>query len=467
MEQTYVIPEQNLPRLYDELARLNKRAKKLGTSGIALVTSPAFTEFEFENDKTGSRTWWANHTLTRDEEGRTIVGKAHAYTGTGTTMTGLVRQWHYATVSGVSPKYDGWSLVGCLSPVDLEDGTRENMVRTVPGHTVPSVYRNRVGYCDHCSTKRKRTETFVVQHDDGRTNMVGRQCIKDFLGHTDPHALAKLAELFFDLNGLCADAENNDWLGGGCRQPECWDLVRFLEVTAGVIRVEGWVSRGKANERAEMGDRVTATADYVLYYFNPPMSGTEAYKDWKVWKTKIDDHVPEYVEEVEAALVWAKDLSPTEGEDYLYNVNLIARAGYVSRKTTGVAASLLQAYRRATGTLKVPTKGERSVSQHVGKVKDKLVLDVTCDRIFSSEGYYGTTGVHNMTDDLGNVFVWFASGSTTWLTERGQFQIQGTVKDHSEYKGVKQTILTRVKILRNYTEEERVQQHEESLTKED
>ena len=60
-----------------------------------------------------------------------------------------------------------------------------------------------------------------------------------------------------------------------------------------------------------------------------------------------------------------------------------------------------------------------------------------------------------MLDAKGNVYVWFASGSSAALiniTGTGAqaigktVVISGTVKDHKDYKGTKETILTRVKL---------------------
>jgi len=463
MEQTYIVPEDNLPRLLEEVDRLNKRAKKLGTKPITLTSQYVYTDYEYRHPKTQKVVWWSSHEVSYDQAGRKVVGPARPRKSDDYVMTGRVRVWSIVTVKGESPKYEGWALVGCLEPLTLDDGTTENIVRTVPGCTVPSVYRDRVGYCDHCNTKRKRTETFVVQHDDRSTRMVGRQCIKDFLGHADPHALAKLAELLMDLDGLCLDAQNEDWLGGGSRVPESWDLTRFLDITIAVTRLEGWMSRGRAHEICESGGRATATADYVLHYLTPPLAGTEAHKDWQKWRDQVDSVPQEPVTGAEV-VEWAKDLEVSEGEDYLYNLNLIARCGYVKRKTAGLAGSMAQAYRRAKGLLDDQRKGPRPVSQHVGKVGDKLECDVTCDRVHATEGMYGTTGIHNMTDEDGNVLVWFASGSTTWLTEGSKFRIKGTIKGHNDYKGQNQTALTRVKILRDYTEEQRVQEHEKTTT---
>ena len=56
----------------------------------------------------------------------------------------------------------------------------------------------------------------------------------------------------------------------------------------------------------------------------------------------------------------------------------------------------------------------------------------------------GVTNVHRMLDNEGNLYVWFA---TTQALESGaDYVIAGTIKAHKEFQGIKETILTRVKV---------------------
>ena len=64
--------------------------------------------------------------------------------------------------------------------------------------------------------------------------------------------------------------------------------------------------------------------------------------------------------------------------------------------------------------------------------------------VYGSEGFYGHTDIVKFRDAEGNLFTWFASGYTG-LNREDRMSIKGTVKQHDEYRGVKQTILTRCK----------------------
>lgn len=88
-----------------------------------------------------------------------------------------------------------------------------------------------------------------------------------------------------------------------------------------------------------------------------------------------------------------------------------------------------------------------STSEWQGEVGDHIKgLSVTLVRKTFFEGRYGITNVLTFEDENKNVYTWFTS--TVMQREVGeQFKIKGTIKEHNEYKGVKSTILTRVKVV--------------------
>ena len=87
---------------------------------------------------------------------------------------------------------------------------------------------------------------------------------------------------------------------------------------------------------------------------------------------------------------------------------------------------------------------KRPESEHIGAVGDKIDIDVTLTHTGRYDTRFGTTWVHTFKDGTGNVLVW-KTGSCAGF-ESDTLHITGTVKEHDEYKGVKQTVLTRCKI---------------------
>lgn len=461
MKATYLIPATNLEPFRAEVEKLNKRARRIGVAEIAFATEVAYREHEVRTANYGDKAGWvADHDIEVAYDEATyrairtvgaarnlevaIAEYATRYRA-GVAKTGRIREWLRLTVEGEAPKFAGWEFIGSLSPVPVENGPPENEVRATPGNSIPAEYRRRVGECDHCHTHRNRTETFVVRHENGEHRMVGRNCIKDFLGHANPHSLASLAELLSAFDRLARDAGEEDWGGGLGRAPELYELEDFLAVTAACIRVDGWLSRTAARARY---DGAPATADDVLRHLNPPTyGGDEAMRLWRAWRAERETTEKD-AERAAAAAAWAKGLSEDgEGlEDYLYNVNLIARSGLVRGKSVGIAASIIAAYdKEVERRARAERRGE---SHHVGEIGKRMEMTVTLHKVVPIDGWEYTSYLHIMSDAAGNDIKWFASNRGDF--EVGEtYRVMATVKDHTDWKGRPVTMVNRVALAKD------------------
>ncbi len=439
-QATYQVPATKLDRLKEQIDQLNKRTKRLGLAAIQISINPDPSKVvhEFRSDDAADH----RHRYTDALPGQQVE------TPSGYHPTGHVLPYHTVTVQGEKPQIDGWEFVAVLEPVQLDDGTWENFVRMVPGYPgIPQDLRHRLGDCDHCHTKRNRKETFVLrstrpqdqQGDSSRAfKVVGRNCLKDFTGgHYDPHALAQAAELLFALNDAAVQASDDGdaWGNGESRQNKTFDLQQVLEWTSRMMQVFGWVSRSKANESYLSG--LVATADHVIGVLVRPKEQTQAWEDFRTKNQPTNQDQ----QRAEAAIAWAIEQTDSDN-DYLRNVNLVARMGYTTSGTFGVAVSILAAYDRATEKAQEAVRSQASL--HQGEIGKRQVFKLTVVSIFGAEGQYGTTHIHKMLDRDGNIFTWFASPGSGCLERGKELTLKATVKAHDEYKGAKQTILTRV-----------------------
>jgi hypothetical protein len=192
--------------------------------------------------------------------------------------------------------------------------------------------------------------------------------------------------------------------------------LEYLSRVVATIREYGWVSKKAAEARM-----CASTADRVEIGGIKPTAEDKA--------------------EASRVLVWAESLGGrSDLNDYLSNVHVACKQGYVDTKTKGIVASAVSAYRRDTAEVT-----ESATSAHVGKAGDRLILNVVVTRVSESNGYYGITTIISMRDDTGNELVWFASGEKPYKVG-DKLQGKGTVKAHGEFLGVKQTTLTRCKL---------------------
>ncbi|MCC6629645.1 MAG: hypothetical protein IT340_19885 [Chloroflexi bacterium] len=408
------IPEANLDALATVLAKLNKKATKYGTPPIAWSVG-APVDHPIRNAITGE------------------VERVH--------------RTYPVTIIGEAPRVGPWAFIAKLAVVD--GGT---LVSTVPGEACPVEYRHGdATRCDHCHTARHRTETFVVRHAvTGEHKQVGRNCLQDFLGGLSPQAAAAALEYLHDALTAATDAEGYTH---GSHGEERYPLAAFLAYVAVAIRRQGWVSRTTARD----SDRL-ATADVVLdHYYNLRKFGTLAsflqsggYADGWLAPEERD------AAEAGAAVAWLPGYlaaQPQPLSDYLHNLSLlVGDNASVTRKEAGLAASIVSLYQReqahlvTQAALDAARREQAAASQHVGVIGQRLpVTTVTITSLRYLDGLYGVTVVHGLVDEHGNVLTWFASGGRELGEVGGTAAITATVKDHTVYRDVPQTIITRVK----------------------
>lgn len=83
-----------------------------------------------------------------------------------------------------------------------------------------------------------------------------------------------------------------------------------------------------------------------------------------------------------------------------------------------------------------------SHSEYIGEIKDRIRdLKVTLTAVRSFDGFYGTTFIYTFVHNE-DVLVWMTS-SCKDVEVGDEFLLTGTVKEHSTYKGVKQTKMSR------------------------
>lgn len=335
---------------------------------------------------------------------------------------------------GDLPKLDGWQLVAVLSNFE-----GQVLIETVPGESVDTKYwsTRNPEYCDHCHTNRKRNDTFIVRHEDGRMMQVGRQCLRDFLGH-NANALMTWGNLFAGLN---ADFEEMSRGGGGWGDP-IYRMETIMPEVVAVTRKCGWLSRGKAREQYGK----TATADMVLDLQRFPRTKEEREFQEEIARMIAED--ASITEEATKIIEFTKNaVQKDDLNDYEYNLSVIynREVPIMSNRTAGIACSAIAYYNNA-----MKQKVEREATKEsnwIGSVGDKIVATVIIKHKQFIESDYGTTVLLKMEDEQGNQITWFGSGQAAWDMEVDEtYTIKGAIKKCDTFRDIKQTVLTRVRV---------------------
>ncbi len=415
-QDTFKIPEENFGKFEEKIAKLNRRAAKLGVPAISYVTVDVVEDW-VRNTHTGS-----NLPKVADRQ----------YSDDYITYPRLFK---VTKVEGTTPQLAGWSFIGTLDHVS-EAGV---ILRAVPGEELPKVYREAKPVCDHCRAERRRKETFIVRNESGVYKQVGRQCVADFLGGVDPKNIARSLEYIYEALRLAGECEDESYgtLSGNRRY-----LKRVLAVTAAVIRKYGWLSRSKARELDYAG-APTATADIVSRLeYNTKLDN----EDRELLRSVTDEDVAF----AEQTVAWLNELRETSDDlnDYLYNLTTLAQSATISPKSFGLACSMVSTYQRHLGDLIRRQKYAEvnANSRYFGTVGKREVYTVTVLNVIFRESDFGVTKIHKLITKDGNLATWFASSEA--LEQGKTYEVKATVKKHEEFQGVQQTVVTRVAVVK-------------------
>lgn len=325
-------------------------------------------------------------------------------------------------------KHEGWEFVGTLT-WDAEAGL---VTRIVPGATL--IARPQERRCDVCETNRHRKDTYVVQYVDAHTGardqvQVGKNCLARFMGIRP----AGLWMLEFDLDADTFSSDEADWYGP--REEERYVSEQVLALGLAAAEAYGWVSQAKASTSS-----ATSTADVVAFVlFGRPRTDED--------RRRIDDLLLRGAEiratgDARALLDEARSL---DGDtDYAIDLRAVAAPDSVtSRNMRLLLSSIATRQNRQQREARAAASAD---SRHIGAKKERLRdVRVVVDAVIYTDSDYGVRTLVLMRDDEGNVIKWRASGSKEFETGQA-YLMTGTVKDHGEYQGVKQTVVSRVQL---------------------
>lgn len=407
ISKNYWIVDRNLASFEHELAKLNRRAARLNVAPI-------------QYRKTGQK---------RVEEQKSEV----------TGLVVRVIEYSEVEVSGQAPKFAGWSLAAVI-----EHTPEGNILRKSPDCSLElAAYRAVKPLCEHCKTVRNRKDTYLVVHDDGSIKQIGHDCIKDFLGHKDPHALAHLAELWFSLGELAGLGEDYDGFGMGSSDDSIY-AKSFYAFAALAIRRFGYVSRKYQQEHPEQ--QVVTTREMVMTWMFPSREDLErARRKGEEWPHPEEQDVKfaeAACEHVQNELGQKENLS-----DFESNILIASKLEVLERRTAGIAAYVPEHYRRSIQQAEErKAKQAESNNAHFGEVGKRyrnVKLVYTGSVSWDSE--FGTQYRHNFfTAD--KIKVSWKTGTCLGLDAGTEVEATFTVKNHGDYKGWKQTDISRLVI---------------------
>lgn len=299
-------------------------------------------------------------------------------------------------------KIDGYTLLAYITVVADE----ENVVVPFNGAEVNPAWYSKSITCDHCGTNRARKYGYILKDSDGKEVMVGKGCLQQFTG-IDPAQVALSFEInkALDVASFRGSLTEKQFAGNGSFP------IREGLAFAVAIAKNGY---RKADESNSNKAQVIEMFEYSKTPSAEALAKADSIIEWCI----------------------ANDLT----DNFISNLAIMARKGMFEKKMAGMIAYAPILFDRC----KQREEEAKTVcnSQYIGSVGEKIAIDVTAKLLSVFDNVYGgNTFLYNFLDDAGNVFVWF--GSKNLEQEKGT--IKATIKAHQDYKGVKQTVVTRAK----------------------
>lgn len=305
----------------------------------------------------------------------------------------------------------GYEVIGVIDHI-------ENMVHSfVEGVSLESFRHRKV--CDHCGTKRNRAKTIIVRKS-GQLLQVGTTCLSDFVG-VDVNALVKGIEFHSEM---LPAGDMEDYFHSNMPYRMTFPLEVVTPYILAAIHEYGFMPTSE-----EKSTRNLVTMCIKGKFHLAPTEEQEAL-------------VPSIIE-------WMKALKPSS--DFNLNVAQIAENGICSLQALGLLCAAVHIFlkNKAEVEAKAAQKGDELESNHVGSVGDKFNMRMIHLYTATFETMYGLKSIYTFEDESGNCFVW--SSSVGWKFEPAEkILVKATIKAHSEYRGKKQTEITRAKITRGW-----------------
>lgn len=397
-EQTYIIPVAVYDALLKRIEKLNRKASKLNCLPVSVTI--------------------LNETVISEPVAPEFIGIIEPKT----------YKCYRVKINGQAPIINGWKLVARIE--FLPNG---NILKKVDESIDLTQYRDVKPLCQHCNTIRNRINTYVVLNIKTlETKQVGSDCLKDFIGHVSPESIASYYENLLALLDELGEVNDNPHEFAQGKGFETVNLFEFLCLVYTYVKKYGYVSKKNAFE-----ENIAPTCEIVKnIYFIP-----ETMKDFlsEIRLNREDIRILA-TKTVNDAIAWLLNEDPKN--DYIHNLKVICGNEWVEVRHMNFACSLIPTYLKALYALK--EKENKPVSQYQGSIKDKITVTLTVNKVITFNNQFGMSQLYLMTDANGNVFTWSTNNSC--LNETETVNLIGTVKNHVDYKGVKQTVLTRCKI---------------------
>lgn len=324
----------------------------------------------------------------------------------------------------------------------LENHSSGNIIRRINTEiNIPERFLHTDNICEHCNSKRQRNELYIIHNiKTDEFKQVGSSCLTLYTNGLNAEYVAGY------IDGITELEEFDGFVGNGNKY--------YLTVNEVIGYANEIIDKmGYFNSSSDLSTKSLLTNMFSMcddmntkiYHINKQL------RDNKFFNVEFDksdfnkDNTPDKVKEIIKYY-----LSLEIDNEFIHNVQILLKEGYVEWQNIGFLVYLPEGYNRyiQKETKRAEQRLIDEKSEFFGEIgkryREEKVYKV---RILTGwETQYGYTYLYKIVLESGNILTW---KSTNWYDENKLSNVDNidfTVKNHIEYKDVKQTEVTRCKL---------------------
>jgi len=347
----------------------------------------------------------------------------------GEILFQVVGEWHREIPESVSVlhmcqvdlsteklSYKGWELLGVIETLNLGENRKQNAAFLAPGAEVDeNLLREwtKALSCDHCEKKSQRKKAIIVGNSElDRVIRVGTTCVKNYLGHQSPAQIVNFMMMFQSFRTIDEDEMIQTY------SKTAFSPDEVVATTLHHMETNCYVALNKAYE-SNQAPTVEIVKRRLFDYRN---NVKDCIKVPVEYFTKANEMMEQFMK-----------FAPTS--EFERNVDLAVMSVEVPHQLMSILIAWAATYNYRQAKKPVPTVKNYT---YFGEEGQKYTVEMELTSVIPLNTDYGQLYIHLFETDS-HKFVWMSSGQN-WKDLAGtKVKVSFKVKEHSEYRGEKQT----------------------------
>lgn len=301
---------------------------------------------------------------------------------------------------------------------------------------IPERFKFTQDICEHCFSNRTRTNLYIIHNTiTDEYKQVGKSCLKSYTNGLSAEYVASYMQIIDLLSNDDISEYNNTY-----SSRKYYSANDILSYALAITNKYGYTK----TSNDDFQNVTNSTKNIVSNILTNGIENTEIYFNIKLPNEKeiftndtaksVNDIIDYY-------------MNCQSESEFLHNVKVILSEKYCNIKNIGLLCYLPFGYKKAIEKAEHEKVIAETNSNYVyfGEIGKRYKdIEVKLNVLTSYDAQYGTTYIYKMEDAENHIYTW----KTSNFYESDTYIAVMSIKEHKEYRGQKQTEVTRCKLER-------------------